>query len=223
MRIYWMAISALMLSGPAFADAPPGPDAPTPALSGGWTRDGWSDTAPAIRAVPRPIDPADMPLLPRPGEPVADRDAGPNADQADGPARRTAWDGGRGADYRYRRGGRLPAAFTSPAYGVSDWAGYGLTPPPAGATWVRYYDDAVLIDAEGTVIDAAPDIGWAQPPRPYQDASASDPVVDRSAPTYTYSVSPGTVVTRGPPGQITITTVTTPQTSTTTTVVETER
>lgn len=221
MRIYRTAAIGLLLAGPALAQTPPVPGTPTP--SGGWTRDGWSDSVPAARDTPRQVDPADMPLLPRPGDRVSDRDAGPITGRPDGGERRGNWDSGRGAGFRYRRGGRLPAAFSGPAYGVSDWAGYGLARPPAGATWVRYYDDAVLIDAEGTVIDAAPDIGWTQPPRPYQDASTTDPVIDRPEPAYTYSVSPGTIITRGPPGQITITTVTTPQTSTTTTVVETVR
>jgi Ni/Co efflux regulator RcnB len=42
-----------------------------------------------------------------------------------------------------------------------DPAEYGLPYPPPGAEWIRYYNDALLIDTyTGTVIDSIPDFFW---------------------------------------------------------------
>ena len=41
-----------------------------------------------------------------------------------------------------------------------DWDAYGLAPPGRGRSWVGYYEDAVLIDRNGFIIDAVPAIGW---------------------------------------------------------------
>lgn len=63
--------------------------------------------------------------------------------------------------YRPPRVGRvLPPYWMQPAFGVGDWAGYGLAPPPYGYSWSRYYDDAVLIDARGAVYDIVGGVDW---------------------------------------------------------------
>lgn len=49
----------------------------------------------------------------------------------------------------YRRwtfGDFLPSLFWSSQYWISNWGLYDLPPPPPGAVWVRYGNDAVLID-----------------------------------------------------------------------------
>lgn len=63
----------------------------------------------------------------------------------------------------YRRpyaGWALPVYWTQPGFLVSDWADYGLAPPPAGRRWTRYYDDAVLVDSRGSVFDTVEDVDW---------------------------------------------------------------
>lgn len=54
----------------------------------------------------------------------------------------------------------MPRFFVSPTFFVTDWYRYGLAEPGHGRNWVRYYDDAVLIDERGYVYDTAPDLDW---------------------------------------------------------------
>lgn len=68
--------------------------------------------------------------------------------------------GGWGAYRRPVRGFVLPSFWISPSWYVNDWAGYGLATPPAGYTWSRYYDDAVLIDGRGSVYDTVSGVDW---------------------------------------------------------------
>ena len=63
----------------------------------------------------------------------------------------------------YRRpfvGWALPSYWVQPGFGIGDWAGYGMAQPPYGYSWSRYYDDAVLIDARGSVYDTVGGIYW---------------------------------------------------------------
>lgn len=51
--------------------------------------------------------------------------------------------------YSYRRwsyGQVLPSIYISQNYWISDYEDYGLQDPPPGTVWVRYGDDALLID-----------------------------------------------------------------------------
>jgi Ni/Co efflux regulator RcnB len=51
--------------------------------------------------------------------------------------------------FRYRRwsfGDFLPSLYWGSSYWINDFYYYDLMPPPAGTVWVRYGDDAVLID-----------------------------------------------------------------------------
>lgn len=58
------------------------------------------------------------------------------------------------------RGYRLPSYWVSPRFYVTDWRGYGLTQPGGGYNWVRYYDDAVLVDGRGAVHDYRGGLDW---------------------------------------------------------------
>jgi Ni/Co efflux regulator RcnB len=49
---------------------------------------------------------------------------------------------------RWTFGEILPAAFWAQDYWLSNYVDYALPPPPYGATWVRYGDDALLIDED---------------------------------------------------------------------------
>jgi Ni/Co efflux regulator RcnB len=85
------------------------------------------------------------------------------------------WTGGMRAPggwaaYRHpARGWRLPSYWISPGFYIDDWADYGLSQPPYGYTWSRYYDDAVLADRDGQVWDSVSGIDWDQGDDGYAD------------------------------------------------------
>jgi Ni/Co efflux regulator RcnB len=63
----------------------------------------------------------------------------------------------------YRRPSRgfvLPGYWLAPGFYISDYAYFGLQPPPLGYHWTRYYDDAVLVDDSGRVWDSAHGLDW---------------------------------------------------------------
>lgn len=56
--------------------------------------------------------------------------------------------------YRHiRRGGMVPGYWASPRYGISNYGMYGFDRPMSRSRWVRYYDDALLVDHSGRVRD----------------------------------------------------------------------
>jgi Ni/Co efflux regulator RcnB len=79
-----------------------------------------------------------------------------------------AWDDAGDADgdmaaggyQRVGRGFVVPNYLRTSAYLVTDWRGYGLPRPGYGLRWVRYYDDALLIDGTGRVQDTRSGIDW---------------------------------------------------------------
>ena len=83
-------------------------------------------------------------------EPAASRD----------PRRGSSVDGGWSGYRRPYRGWALPAYWIAPRFGIIDWRDYGLAPPPPGYRWTRYYDDAVLIDARGSIFDTRAGVEW---------------------------------------------------------------
>ena len=58
------------------------------------------------------------------------------------------------------RGWMLPRYWVAPSFFVQDWPIYGLTRPQPGYGWYRYYDDAVLADRDGRVLDYRRGIDW---------------------------------------------------------------
>ncbi len=64
---------------------------------------------------------------------------------------------------RVGRGSRLPRYWTNPDFLIGNFGLYGLPQPPFGYSWSRYYDDAVLIDTRGRVLDSAYGIDWNRP------------------------------------------------------------
>jgi Ni/Co efflux regulator RcnB len=135
----------------------------------------------------------------------------------------------------YRRVGRgyvVPAYLRTAAYFVTDWRGFGLARPARGLTWMRYYDDALLIDAAGRVRDVRYDIDWerdgAMPQyaeggfyqgnnydsgfQPEAGAADSGAQVFRSGPN-----APEVSVVRNPDGSTTVTVREEPRVTTTTT------
>lgn len=193
----------------------------SPPQRGGWGRDGWSDTIGAEagqrRFDDRRADDTEVDRRPSGGRAMSDPDM--RRVEAPGEWRRETWDGGRGASYAYRRGGRLPSIFGSSDYAIPDWQAYGLTPPGPRRRWVRYYDDAVLIDSGGTVIDAVPAIDWDDRGSGVGGgwhggdgmAGYPAPIIDHRGP------GPAPQVRYGPDGAMTIVITTAPSVATTTT------
>ncbi|MGP1353751.1 MAG: RcnB family protein [Parasphingopyxis sp.] len=54
---------------------------------------------------------------------------------------------------RFFVGGFLPRYFLAPRYYVVNYPSYGLARPAYGHRWVRYYDDAYLVDERGRIAD----------------------------------------------------------------------
>ena len=59
---------------------------------------------------------------------------------------------------RIHRGGFVPQMWWGPQFVVRDWHGFGFPQPFHGGRWIRYYDDALLIDRYGRVHDGR--YGW---------------------------------------------------------------
>ncbi|MDX3909986.1 MAG: RcnB family protein [Sphingobium sp.] len=76
------------------------------------------------------------------------------------------WHGGvraPGGYVSYRRPARgftLPRYWIQPDFYIGNYAIYGLPTPPSGYGWSRYYDDAVLTDSYGRVVDSRSGIRW---------------------------------------------------------------
>ena len=68
--------------------------------------------------------------------------------------------GGWTAYRRPNRGWTLPRYWIAPSFFISDYGLYGLSTPPRGYNWTRYYDDAVLTDSRGRVYDSVGGIDW---------------------------------------------------------------
>lgn len=68
--------------------------------------------------------------------------------------------GGWGGYRRPVRGWTLPSYWIGGGFWISDWSSWGLSSPPYGYNWVRYYDDAVLVDRGGRVWDSVSGIDW---------------------------------------------------------------
>lgn len=68
--------------------------------------------------------------------------------------------GGWAAYRRPFRGWVMPPYWTAPSFVITDWQSYGLSAPPQGYGWYRYYDDAVLADPRGQVFDSVNSVDW---------------------------------------------------------------
>lgn len=68
--------------------------------------------------------------------------------------------GGWSAYRRPVRGWTLPSYWVGGGFWISDWSNWGLSRPPHGYGWLRYYDDAVLADRDGRVWDSVSGLDW---------------------------------------------------------------
>ncbi len=70
--------------------------------------------------------------------------------------------GGPGRYTRVEPGHRIPGYWMDPRFEIHDHGRYGLYQPMYGGRWLRYYDDALLVDPYGQVIDGEYGIAWDQ-------------------------------------------------------------
>src|SRR5687768_16069934 len=61
---------------------------------------------------------------------------------------------------RFHRGATIPHFWFGPQFHLQNWAMYGFPQPFAGGRWIRYYDDALLIDRDGRVRDGRYGMDW---------------------------------------------------------------
>jgi hypothetical protein len=59
---------------------------------------------------------------------------------------------------RFGRGHVVPPHFRNRQFFVHDWRSFGWPAPMPGGNWIRYYDDALLLDGHGRVMDSR--YGW---------------------------------------------------------------
>ncbi len=78
---------------------------------------------------------------------------------------------------RVDRGFAIPQYWWGPAFHIGNWGQYGLPQPMHGRRWVRYYDDALMIDSYGRVDDGRWGMRWDE----YGDEWGYD---DRGIPVY---------------------------------------
>lgn len=102
-----------------------------------------------------------------PGRPMISRmNVAPKATHNFGQKYQGRWVGGwqaPGGWQAYRRPYRgyvLPSYWISPSFYIGNWSSYGFAAPSAGYGWSRYYDDAVLTDRYGRVVDYVPSYNW---------------------------------------------------------------
>ena len=65
-----------------------------------------------------------------------------------------------GSDSRVERGLRLDPVYLDAAHTVSDTRAWGLPTPPSGQRWVRAYEDAALVGADGVVREVRRGMNW---------------------------------------------------------------
>lgn len=128
------------------------PAARAPGVQHGSQRPGWRP------GTPRPG--GWQPTTPRPGHWQTTR-PGRWGQRVDG-RWHAGWKapGGWGGYRRPVRGWTLPSYWIGGGFWINDWSSWGLSRPASGYDWVRYYDDAVLIDRRGKVWDSVSGLDW---------------------------------------------------------------
>ena len=64
--------------------------------------------------------------------------------------------------HRLQPGFFVPPMWFGPQFYVGNWQTYGFPAPARDQRWVRYYDDAYLVDRDGRIRDARHGLDWDQ-------------------------------------------------------------
>lgn len=67
---------------------------------------------------------------------------------------------GHNFPHRLQRGFVVPQFFWGPQFTIGNWQMYGFADPGSDGRWIRYYDDAYLIDREGRIRDSREGLDW---------------------------------------------------------------
>lgn len=106
--------------------------------------------------------------------------------------------GGWAGYHRPVRGWTLPRYWIAPGFYISNWSDYGLSEPPYGYNWSRYYDDAVLADSYGRVYDSRSGLDWNSYDGGYDDDAYDNSGIDDQYDD-SHDVGPGYGVDYPPP------------------------
>jgi len=68
--------------------------------------------------------------------------------------------GGQHFQRRLHRGFIVPQFWWGPQFSINNWQVYGFADPGPDGRWIRYYDDAYLIDRDGRIRDSREDLDW---------------------------------------------------------------
>lgn len=68
--------------------------------------------------------------------------------------------GARGHFRHMQRGFIVPQFWWGPQFQINNWQTYGFADPGADGRWIRYYDDAYLIDHDGRIRDSREGLDW---------------------------------------------------------------
>lgn len=79
-----------------------------------------------------------------------------------GQIRRGHFRPGPGFSRRIVRGGFIHPYWFGNQFQINNWQAYGFANPGDDQRWVRYYDDAYLIDRGGRVVDSREGLDWDQ-------------------------------------------------------------
>ena len=81
-----------------------------------------------------------------------------------GPPPGATWHGGPMGGHQFQRrlhrGFIVPQFWWGPQFQIGNWQMYGFADPGPDGRWIRYYDDAYLIDRDGRIRDSREDLDW---------------------------------------------------------------
>ena len=157
----WADVPAYGINVPAAAAGPAAPGV-------SWQRGGPAPTAPRMAPqMHRPGPPAMVPgpgTRPHPGmRPPQHAMRPPHPGNMHGPV---VGHPNPGMHHRFphirriNRGHFVPQFWWGPQFHVQNWGLYGFSQPYEDTRWIRYYDDAYLIDREGRVRDGRYGLDW---------------------------------------------------------------